>query len=112
MGGINLFGNTLPLWPENMLMITLALPNGTVVHYLRSVFLHPLPVPSPPGPESDSDGNDATAGGGGESGDDGVDDESLDEETEWPEIERDGTVRIVDPDEDGEFPDADWCEEC
>ena len=52
MGGIRVLGNTLPLWPRNLLMVTLALPNGQIVQYLRSVFQHPLPVPAPPGPNS------------------------------------------------------------
>jgi len=44
---------------------------------------------------------------------DRVDDpEGDDEEWEPPEIERNGTVRIEDPDENGEFSDTDWCEEC
>ena len=55
MGGINLFGNTLPLWPENKVKITVALPNGTIVEFLRSVFMYPLPVPAPDGPGSDDD---------------------------------------------------------
>ena len=31
---------------------------------------------------------------------------------EPPEIEYEGTTGIVDPDSDGEFPEAEWCEEC
>ena len=44
--GIGVEGLRLPFWPENMLQITLALPNGNVVKMVRSVFLAPLPVPS------------------------------------------------------------------
>ena len=38
--------------------------------------------------------------------------EDDDEEWELPEIERNGNVEIEDPDENGDFPDTDWCEEC
>ena len=44
--GIGVEGLRLPFWPENMLQITLALPNGKVVKMVRSVFLTPLPVPA------------------------------------------------------------------
>ena len=87
MTGINVLGQKLPLWPTNTVKITLALPNGTMLEFLRSVYQSPLPVPSPPGP-SDSPGV------GAESGNDGVDDEP----SELPEIE--------------EIPEIEWCEEC
>lgn len=44
--GIGFEGLRLPLWPENMLEITLALPNGNVVKMVRSIFQTPLPVPA------------------------------------------------------------------
>lgn len=111
MDGINLLGNTLPLWPTNLLQITVALPNGVLYTALRSVFLTPLPVPSPAGPVS---GRDTGGSAGDESGDDGADDPEYDhdEEFELPDFEYTGVTGIEDPDEDGEFPGTDWCEEC
>jgi hypothetical protein len=44
--GIGVEGLRLPFWPENMLQITLALPNGNIVEMVRSIFLTPLPVPA------------------------------------------------------------------
>lgn len=44
--GIGIEGLRLPLWPENLLEITLALPNGNVYKTVRSIFLAPLPVPA------------------------------------------------------------------
>ena len=114
MEGVNVFGNVLPLWPANMLQITLFLPNGQMLEVLRSVFMTPLPVPAPSGPESGPDHSGST-GGGGESGDDGVDEyEQFDDEDPWerPEIEIVGFTGIEDPDEYGDFPEPDWCEEC
>ncbi len=95
MEGIRVFGNEWPLWPTNMLRITLALPNGDVLVVLRSVFMTPLPVPSTPRPDSDGSGNS-----GGESGNDGVDE---------PEP---GEKDIRDPNDNGEFPETEWCVEC
>ncbi len=108
MDGISVLGNELPIWPTNMLQITLALPNGDILQMLRSIFVTPLPVPSSPDP--DDSGN----GGGGESGEDGVDDPEPGEEEheEPPEIEIVGITSIEDPDENGEFPELEWCEEC
>lgn len=113
MEGVNVFGNELPLLPTNLLQITLVLPNGQILELLRSVFMTPLPVPSPSGPESDPDGSTETSGA--ESGDDGIDEpETGDEEEPWesPDIEIVGVTDIEDPDADGNFPEADWCEEC
>ena len=111
MKGINVFGNEWPLWPTNMLKITLALPNGDILEMLRSVFLAPLPVPSTPEPNPDDSGS---SGGGAESGEDGVDEPEPGEEEpeEPPEIEIYGTTGIEDPDINGDFPDPEWCEEC
>ncbi len=110
MEGIRVFGNEWPLWPTNMLKITLALPNGSIFEVLRSVFMTPLPVPSTPEPDPDGSGNS----GGGESGNDGVDEPEPGEEEpeDPPEIEIVGTTTIEDPDINGEFPETDWCEEC
>jgi hypothetical protein len=114
MTGISVFGAEIPLWPTNLLQITLALPDGQILEVLRSIFMTPLPVPSPSGPDPDPDGS-GSGGGGGESGNDGVDEpEPGDNEDPYepPEIEYEGTTGIVDPDSDGEFPEAEWCEEC
>lgn len=110
MKGFNVFGKELPLWPKNKLQIELALPNGRLVTYIRSIFMHPLPVPS----SSSGDGrfnNESSGDGGGNAGE-ADDDDARGDDYEHPEVERNGVVDIVDPDEDGEFPDADWCEEC
>jgi hypothetical protein len=104
MHGFQLNGLSLPLWPSNMLQITMALPNGTIYSTRRGVFHRTLPVPTSQDPtpgESDGGSNE------------GVDDREDDnEEWELPEIERNGKVRVEDPDENGDFPDTDWCEEC
>jgi hypothetical protein len=111
MHSFRFLGIDLPVWPRYLLSIELALPNGKVVRYLRSVFQHPLPVPSPAPPRNN---RGSSSRGGDEGGDDGVDDEHFDdgEPIEWPETDYSGRVDIVDPDEDGEFPGTDWCEEC
>ena len=92
MGGFNLLGQRLPVWPRNIVKITLALPNGTIVEYLRSIFLHPLPVPSPPGPEPGPGENDP---GDDDDSEDGVDDEPPRADPELPGLD-----------------DGDWCVEC
>jgi len=108
MDGFNLVGLSLPIWPSNLLQISLALPNGTMYTTRRSVFHRTLPVPTSQDPTPSN-----PAGGGDDGGNEGVDDpEDDDEEWELPEIERDGRVDIEDPDENGEFSDTDWCEEC
>lgn len=96
MTGVNLFGAEIPLWPTNLLQITLALPDGEILEVLRSIFMRPLPVPSPSGPVPDAP---ESGGGGGESGNDGVDE---------PEPGED----IVDPGPDDGFPEPEWCQEC
>ena len=107
MKGIIVFGNEWPLWPTNMLKITLALPNGDILEVLRSVFMTPLPVPATP----ESYPDDSSYSGGGGSGGDGVDDPEPgeDEPVEMPEIGIPGTM---DPDENGYFLEVDWFEEC
>ena len=105
MEGFNLIGQKLPVWPKNKLFIELALPNGKIVTYVRSIFMHPLPVPASNDTNDDARADDSDSG---ETDDDyNVDD---DDGFPEPEIDRQGTVDIVDPDEDGEFPE--WCEEC
>ena len=91
MGGITVLGLDLPLWPKNMVMITLALPNGTIVRYIRSVFQSPLPVPAP-----DQPGDRTNTPSDENEGDEGIDDDDL---SELPE-----------PDDLPEIPE--WCEEC
>jgi len=116
--GIGFKGFGIPFWPTNVLQFTLALPNGTILVALRSIFLWPLPVPSSPDdpitppPENvigENDGSDE-----GEDYDDAADDDydwDLDiEEFDFDEYE--GVVGIEDPDEFGEFDDPEWCEEC
>jgi hypothetical protein len=106
MSGIRMFGNRLPIWPTNLLKITIALPNGRIYTAIRSVFQTSLPVPSPSGPGyGDHDSNDE--------GEDEDEYETGIEEFEEPEIDSyTGFTDIEDPDENGEFTDADWCEEC
>ena len=109
--GFELFGVKIPLWPTNVIVITIALPNGTILQFLRSVFQTPLPVPSYGGPNDDDGGDsDPSSGGFGDGSDEGDDDPWPDEEPEDPDVEPVGTVGIVDPDENGDFPE--WCVEC
>ena len=111
MHSSSLFGINLPIWPENMLQITLALPNGLIYTTVRSIFMSPLPVPSSPEPETEEPEGENEGSG------EGVDDPEGESEPE-PELELDeewgpvGVTGIQDPDENGEFPDPDWCEEC
>jgi len=110
MHGFSLVGLSLPIWPSNMLQITLALPNGTIYTTRRGVFHRTLPVPTSQDPAPSN-----PAEGGDNGSNEGVDDPEGDgdgEDWEAPEIERNGTVRIEDADENGEFSNADWCEEC
>ncbi|MDJ0812432.1 MAG: hypothetical protein QNJ23_01790 [Woeseiaceae bacterium] len=112
MRGFNILGNEWPLWPTNMVQITLGLPNGHMLEVLRSVFVTGLPVPSSPGPGQDDNGS---GGGGADSGNDGVDEPEPgdnEEPQDLPEIEYDGTTGIVDPDPYGDFPEPEWCQEC
>ena len=100
-------GLKLPLWPTYILQFTLALPNGSLYVTRRSVFhSEDLPVPV----SGQSGQNDSTDTGG----DDGDDEDESDLDDEWdiPEIENTGTTGIEDPDEDGNFSETEWCEEC
>jgi len=111
--GIGFRGLRLPFWPRNLLHFTLALPNGTLYTARRSVFQTSLPVPSSSDSEQSDPGGD---GGEGDEGDDHDNDNYDDYDAdEWEEPEYDdyeGITRIEDPDEDGLFEEADWCEEC
>lgn len=109
MEGFNLIGQRLPIWPKNKLLIELALPNGDIVSYVRSIFMHPLPVPASDDSSEDDPGSNG-GGGGGEADDDDRPDD--DDGLPDPDIEHEGIVEIVDPDEVGEYPDTEWCEEC
>jgi len=105
--GIGFQGLQLPYWPTHLLKFTLALPNGSIYTVLRSKFLTPLPVPS-----SEDDG--WSDGGSGSEGDDEDEYDDYGDE-EWEETDSggyEGTTDIEDPDEDGNFSDPDWCEEC
>jgi hypothetical protein len=106
MKGFNVFGQELPLWPQNKLSIELALPNGKILKYIRSIFMHPMPVPAPGGPNDDSSESDDSSGGEADDDYGAAEDDGLPE----PGIDNRGIVEIVDPDEDGYFPE--WCEEC
>jgi hypothetical protein len=107
--GFGFQGLELPYWPTNLLQFTLALPNGNIYTVLRSIFLTGLPVPA-------SDDGDVSGGdGGGEGEDEGEDDYDNYGDEEWEEPDYDeyeGETYIEDPDENGDFDDPDWCEEC
>lgn len=122
LAGFDFEGFRIPFWPRNLLQLTMALPNGRVLVVIRSVFQTSLPVPSSPDhgdnvesgiPGSQTDGGDAADSG------DGEDEEDYDfyyeDELDWDDMEIDayeGNVWIEDPDEHGDFDDAEWCEEC
>ena len=107
--GFGFKGLELPFWPTNLLQVTLALPSGNIVTVLRSIFLTRLPVPS-------SDDGDVSGGDGGSEGDDededNYDHDHDDEEEEPDDDDYEGTTGIEDPDENGDFDEPDWCEEC
>ena len=116
MLGIGLEGLRLPFWPTNLLKFTLALPNGNVVEAIRSKFLAPLPVPANANELPPDDNSVPETGDGADGGSEGTDEDesdTIEEEPEDPEIDGNvGVTGIEDPDEDGFFSDADWCEEC
>jgi len=110
MHSFEFLGTSLPIWPTNLLQIVLALPNGNIYTTHRGVFHRTLPVPTSQDP---APGGSSESGDGDDGGDEGVDDPEIDdEEWELPEIERIGRVEIEDPDENGDFLDTEWCEEC
>ena len=111
--GFGFEGLRLPFWPTNLLQFTLALPDGTIYTALRSIFLTPLPVPSSEDYDW-TDTNDSSSSDGGSEGDDEDDYNDYGDE-EWEEPDYDdyeGETYIEDPDEDGNFDDAEWCVEC
>jgi len=118
--GMDIVGMQVPIWPTFQVQITLALPNGDLLTLLRSVFQTSLPVPASPDYEqNDDDTNDETSGDSGGDFDDGGEGENdygePDADDDWDDYEDDGhqgTTTIEDPDENGEFEDPDWCEEC
>ncbi len=109
--GFGFQGLQLPYWPVNLLQFTLALPNGNIYTVFRSIFLTGLPVPS-------SDDGDVSGGNGGTEGEDEDEDEDDydnygDEEWEEPDYdEYEGETYIEDPDENGDYEETEWCEEC
>ena len=112
--GIGFEGFRFPLWPTYILQFTLAMPDGTLYTAYRSIYLTPLPVPSSDDdiPDDTNSTSSSDADGGEGEDDDYYDDDGYDE---WDEQEDDdyvGFVEIEDPDEDGNFSDTEWCEEC
>ena len=111
--GVGFEGFRFPFWPTYILQFTLALPDGTLYTTFRSIYLTPLPVPS-----SDDDVPDEPNSSNSSDADDGEEDEEdndYDDYDEWDEQDDDdyvGFVEIEDPDEDGNFDDHEWCEEC
>ncbi len=112
MHGAEIFGINLPIWPDNLLSIRLVLPNGLIIEVIRSIFMSPLPVPATP----DQPGGGPAPVGGSEDGEEGVDepegDVGDDPELDDYEPEFVGSTGVQDPDEDGDFPEPDWCQEC
>jgi hypothetical protein len=115
--GVGFEGFRFPFWPTYILQFTLALPDGNLYTAFRSIYLTPLPVPSSDDSSQDNTTGSSDAGGG----DDGEEDDYYDDYDdydgydEWDEQEYDdyvGFTDIEDPDEDGNFRDPDWCEEC
>jgi hypothetical protein len=109
---IGIEGLRLPFWPKNLLEITLALPNGEIHRAVRSVFQAPLPVPA--NAYDNADHGLELEPGAADHGDDGIDDYDFEiEEIEEPEYDGPvGITGIEDPDENGEFGNIEWCEEC
>ena len=117
--GLHFEGFEVPLWPKNLVQIMLALPNGDLLKMYRSVFQTSLPVPASEENEPDNAGDSASdehgdsGGGGGEADDDYGDPDAEDHDWEGQEGGGyEGTTSIEDPDENGEFEEPDWCEEC
>lgn len=116
--GIGIEGLRLPFWPKYQLMITIALPNGELRSFVRSIYLTPLPVPADiVDPMTEPGDGDAPADGDGGEGDDaGSEWDTAEDEPEDPDWDDGGgnvgITGIQDPDDDGNFPDPDWCQEC
>ncbi|MGI9272175.1 MAG: hypothetical protein ACR2QT_10400 [Woeseiaceae bacterium] len=105
----NLDGQWVAVWFENILFdmpsllpdtmeVMVRFQNGLVVTYTVLQDGPTIQV----GPEPESGSADCSCGGDGEEEDDYAD---IEEEWEPEESEPTGVVEIVDPDEDGEFPD-------
>jgi len=113
--GIGVRGFQLPLWPSNLLQFTVALPSGRLFTALRSIFLTSLPVPATRTSIVDNSDVSGAAGSDGDDGDEEEEDYFDGEEDEWEDPEFDdyeGFTSIEDPDEDGNFEEPEWCEEC
>jgi len=112
--GFGLRGFRLPLWPTNTLQFILALPSGQLYTTFRSIFLTSLPVPATV--DDVTDDTDMDNGEDQEEDEHDVEyDDDSDDWDEWDESESDdysGFTTIEDPDEDGNFDDPEWCEEC
>jgi hypothetical protein len=113
--GLGYKGFGLPFWPTNILQFTLALPDGTLITALRSIFQTSLPVPSSPDDDGSAAESTTSSGGGGGDGGDDDDYDAENDDYNWDDLEFDeneGYTGVEDPDEFGEFDDDDWCEEC
>ncbi|MBT8100493.1 MAG: hypothetical protein KJO82_12120, partial [Gammaproteobacteria bacterium] len=118
MQQLSFLGFDLPFWPTNLLAITIAQPDGTVQIFIRSIYLTPLPVPaSPDYPTDPTEPTEASDSPWDDTDSDDVGDDDYDDADpgDWDEPESDdydGIVEIEDPDENGEFEETEWCEEC
>jgi len=117
--GVGIRGFQLPLWPTNLLQFTLALPSGRLFTALRSIFQTSLPVPATitdlPADVDDRSTtglDDGDSGEDGEESDEGGYDADADEREDLEFDDYEGTTFIEDPDEDGNFEEPEWCEEC
>jgi hypothetical protein len=115
--GVGVRGFRLPLWPTNFLQFTLALPSGQLFTALRSIFQISLPVPSSTTTVPDEVDDGSTEGSGYEGDEEDEEDDWDDfaaELDDWedPEDDYEGSTWIEDPDENGDFEDTEWCEEC
>ena len=117
--GVGIRGFQLPLWPTNLLQFTLALPSGRLFTALRSIFQTSLPVPATitdlPADVDDRSTtglDDGDSGEDGEESDEGGYDADADEHEDLEFDDYEGTTFIEDPDEDGNFEEPEWCEEC
>jgi len=84
--------------PDTM-QIHVRLPSGQILTFTVLQGGPDMPVG-----DQDSDSGSDCGCGGGSSGGEGDDEPATDEGIEWEPPDYDGSVEIVDPDEDGEFP--------
>ena len=117
--GVGIRGFQLPLWPTNLLQFTLALPSGRLFTALRSIFQTSLPVPATitdlpadVDERSTTGLDDGDSNEDGEESDEGGYDAEADEREDYEFDDYEGTTFIEDPDEDGNFEEPEWCEEC